>query len=74
MVLNYEPRRCLRCTSQGAHTCVIPVFSVSAIYLAFDQVMLTAGIILSVVVYNCHYRNVKRSSVPGCLKTVSQGP
>ncbi|KAI0213258.1 Acetylcholine receptor subunit beta [Lamellibrachia satsuma] len=44
-----------------------------AIYLAFDQVMLTAGIILSVIVYNCHYRNVKRSSVPDCLKTVFLG-
>lgn len=42
-------------------------------YLAFDQVMLTAGIILSIIVYNCHYRNVKRGSVPECLKTVFLG-
>ena len=45
---------------------------VPAIYMAFDQVMLTAGIILSIIVYNCHHRNVKRDSVPDCLRTVSR--
>ncbi|KAI0212090.1 Neuronal acetylcholine receptor subunit alpha-6 [Lamellibrachia satsuma] len=43
------------------------------VYLAFDQVMLTVGIVLSIVVYNCHYRNVKRGSVPDCLKKVFLG-
>ena len=46
--------------------------SASVTYLAFVQVMLTAGIILSLVVYNCHYRKTKRNSVPNYLKTVSR--